>query len=452
LFSRRHFVENQLENYCMRRKNLSGLLFIYAMSMTSAWAGVSVTSPANNSTVGTAVQYVATATTSCAKGVSAMGIYTAPWVRVYVVNGARLNTTLTLSPGVYNTVVQEWDNCGGSSSTPIKVTVSAAGVHVASPANNSTVGTPVNYVATATTTCAKGIAAMGIYTAPGVLAYVVNGASLNTNLNLSAGTYKTVVQEWDHCGGALKTPVTITVNSTSPSPTRKTFSNLHAQSGWNGYALLPVSYAICATCKPSGPEATWARVTGISSPSQSGSSTRHDIGGTTQYADVLWNNHLIGDFSTQGLPDTSKTLIPTLHNFIYDVYFYATNIEASQALEFDINQFFGGKSFIWGHECRIAGGHEWDVWDNPNEKWVPTGIPCNPINGWNHVVIQVQRTSNNQLLFQTITLNGKTSTVNYVSNPRNTNWFGVTINYQQDGNYRQQPYSIWLDKLNFSYW
>ena len=421
----------------------------------SAWAGVLVTAPANNSTVGASVQFVATATTSCSKGVSAMGIYTAPGVRAYVVIGASLNTTLNLNSGTYGTVVQEWDNCGGSSSTPIRITVSGTstgGVHVTSPANNSSVGSPVNYIATATSSCAKGVAAMGIYTAPGVLAYVVKGAALNTSLALSTGTYKTVVQEWDNCGGALKTPINITVNS-GPAPAgTKTFSNLHAQSGWTGYALLPVSYAICATCTPNGPQATWARITGVSSPSVSGSSTRHDIGGTTQYADVLWNNHLIGDFSSQGLPDFSKTLVPSLHNFIYDVYFYATNIERSQALEFDINQFFGGKSFIWGHECRIAGGHQWDVWDNPNQKWHPTGIPCNPINGWNHVVIQVQRTASDQLLFKSITFNGVTSNVNYVSNPISTTWYGVTINYQQDGNYAQQPYSIWLDKLNFTYW
>jgi len=43
-----------------------------------------------------------------------MGIYTAPYRRVYVVRGAKLDTTLTLGPGTYNTVVQEWDNCNVS--------------------------------------------------------------------------------------------------------------------------------------------------------------------------------------------------------------------------------------------------------------------------------------------------------------------------------------------------
>jgi len=87
-----------------------------------------------------------------------------------------------------------------------------AGVTVTSPTNNSTVSSPVKYVASATTSCSKGIAAMGIYSAPGVLAYKVNGASLNTTLSLSAGTYSTVVQDWDNCGGYAKTPVTITVS------------------------------------------------------------------------------------------------------------------------------------------------------------------------------------------------------------------------------------------------
>ena len=145
--------------------------------------------------------------------------------------------------------------------------------------------------------------------------------------------------------------------------------------------------------------------------------------------------------------------VPNYHDFVYDVWFFSSTIEKSQALEWDINQFFGGKSFIWGHECRIAGGHEWDTWDNVHMHWVKSGIPCNPKNNaWNHLTIQVQRTSDNHLLFQTITLNGQTATLNYSESPTSTPWNGITINYQMDGDGTQQPYSIWLDKLNFTYW
>jgi len=426
-------------------------LFATFLATSAFGTGVTVTSPSSGATVQSPVHFVASATTSCSKGIASIGIYTAPFQLAYVVNGASLDTNLTMSAGDYNTVVQEWDNCGGSSSKTVPITVTGAGkegVWVTAPANNANVTSPVHYVATATTACAKGVGSMGIYTAPGKLAYVVNGAKLDTNLTLSAGTYDTVVQEWDNCGGGTSTPITITVTGGG-----KTFANLHAGGGWTGYALLPPGYFICNTCKPTGPEATWAMTQKIASPSMSGSSSKYDIGGQTNYADILYNNHLIGDFSSQGLPDTGHTLVPTLHNFTYDVYFYGKNLETSQALEFDLNQFFNGMGFIWGHECRIAGGHEWDTWDNVAKHWVPTGVACNPLsNSWNHLVIQVQRTSDDRLLFQSITLNGKTSNLN-IYRPHGTavGWYGVTVNWQYDGNKTQDPYSVYLDNFNFTY-
>lgn len=153
------------------------------------------------------------------------------------------------------------------------------------------------------------------------------------------------------------------------------------------------------------------------------------------------------------MPDDNHTLVPTYHSFTYDVYFYGTNLNLSQAVEFDVNQFFDNMSFIWGHECRIAGGNEWDIWDNVNQHWIPTGVSCYPNNNsWNHLTIQVQRTSSNQLLYQSITLNGVTSTLNQYYNPGSAgNWYGVTINYQMDGNYEQATYSIYLDNLTFTY-
>jgi hypothetical protein len=384
-----------------------------------------------------------------------MGIYTGPNQLVYTTPGAKLDTAITLNPGVYDTVVEEWDNCGGASTTPVTITVgSGGGVTVTSPKANSTVSSTVSYVASASSSCSKGVSAMGIYTAPGKLAYTTSGAKLNTTLTLSAGVHDTVVQEWDNCGGSSKTPVTITVGSGGGggSTSGGVFTNLHQQAGWTGYALLPPAYAICSSCKPAGPQTTWSMTQKISSPSLSGDSARMDIGGDTVYSDVLWNNHLIGNFSSQGMPDNNQTIIPSLHSFTYDVYFYVEDPSVSQALEFDINQFVGGKSYIWGHECRIAGGNEWDIWDNPGQKWHPTGVACKPLaNAWNHLVLQAERTSDDQLVFQSITLNGVTSTLNYYEDPTSTTWYGVTINYQQDGDHAQTPYSVWLDKLNFTY-
>ena len=128
----------------------------------------------------------------------------------------------------------------------------------------------------------------------------------------------------------------------------------------------------------------------VKSPSISGAATQFNIGGNLNYSDVLWNNHLIGDLSSQGFARPIMRFVPKYHNFTYDVYFFGNNLGPSQALEFDINQFFNGLGFTWGHECRVT-GNEWDIWDNVNQKWLPTGIGCHPLeNQWNHLVLQVQ--------------------------------------------------------------
>jgi Divergent InlB B-repeat domain len=275
------------------------------LSSLALGATVSVSSPTSGATVTSPVQFTATASSpTCAKGISAMGIYTASGVLAYKVKGATINTALPLVPGAYRTVVQTWDNCGAAAAAPIKITVVASAssypltvaltgsgtvtsspagiscpgtcsatfpagtlvnltatpasgysfsswsgggcgtgtscsitlnaaasvsatftapgtpgsVTVSSPMSGATVLSPVQFTAASSSPgCAKGVSAMGIYTAPGVLAYKVSGANLSTALTLSPGTYNTVVQEWDGCGAAAKTPVQIVVVTTLPS-------------------------------------------------------------------------------------------------------------------------------------------------------------------------------------------------------------------------------------------
>lgn len=408
----------------------------------SAFAGVNVNSPGSGSTVASPVNYVASATTGCAKGVASMGVYVDDKL-VFVASGKTLNTNLSIAPGSHKTVVEEWDYCGGASFTAVPITVSSqSGVWVSSPGNGGA-NTPVPYAATATTSCSKGVASMGIYV-NNQLSYVVNGDKLNTSLTLNPGTYDTVVQEWDRCGGSAFQHVKVNVGG-------KAFNNLQASGGWTGYGEYPPKYDICVKC---GPGVTWSMNQGIASPSLTGNATKFSIGGTTPYADVLWTNPLIGDFSSQGMPDRDHKVIPNLHNFTYDLYFYSSNLELSEVLEFDINQYFNTMGFTWGHQCRIAGGHEFDIWDNVGWKWIPTGVPCKPVNNsWNHLTLQVERTWDNQLLYHSITLNGVTTVIDRYFPPFGVgSWYGVTANYQMDGNYKQAPYSVFVDKFSLIYW
>jgi hypothetical protein len=325
----------------------------------------------------------------------------------------------------------------------VKINVTAqSGVWITSPESGG-VGSPVSYAATATSNCSKGVASMGVYV-DNQLNYVVNGAKLNTSLTLKPGDHDTVVQEWDQCGGSTYQHVKVNVGGNS-------FNNLQASGGWTGYGEFPPKYDICTKC---GPGVTWSMDKGVSSPSLSGNATKFSIGGTTPYADVLWTNPLIGDFSTQGMPDKDHKIIPNLHNFTYDLYFYGSDLQLSQVLEFDINQYFNGMGFTWGHQCRIAGGHEFDIWDNVNWHWIATGVPCNPVsNSWNHLTLQVERTSDNQLRYHSITLNGVTTVIDRYYPPFGVgNWYGVTANYQMDGNSKQSPYSVYVDKFSLTYW
>ena len=194
----------------------------------SLYAAVSVTTPANNATVTSPVTYQATATTTCSKGVASMGIYVNNKL-IYVSNGASLNTSITLANGAQHTVVEEWDKCGGATYTTINLNVSSgttppppppppAGVTVTTPLANSAVTSPVQYIASAGTTCSKGVASMGIYV-NNKLIYVANGASLNTSITLANGAQHTVVEEWDKCGGASYTTINLTVGTTAPTTT-----------------------------------------------------------------------------------------------------------------------------------------------------------------------------------------------------------------------------------------
>jgi putative Ig domain-containing protein len=281
----------------------------------------------------------------------------------------------------------------------------------------------------------------------GVLLGTTTGAISGTPS--ATGSFSFAISVSDSKGLSKQQPLQITV-STAPNQ-GNSFSKLQNSIGWAGYGQGPPDFVDCSPSPCDG--ITYSMSQGITSPSMSGAATQYNVGGTADYSDALFNNHLIGDFSSQGMPDPNHTIIPSLHNFTYDVYFYGTNLELSQAVEFDVNQFFDNLGFIWGHECRVAGGNEWDIWDNINQHWVPTGVSCYPKNNaWNHLTIQVQRTSTNQLLYKSITLNGVTSAIDQYYNPgAAVGWYGVTINYQMDGNYEQSPYAVYLDNLTFTY-
>lgn len=192
-----------------------GFLLSLVGLVGAAWGSpvVTVNYPANGSTVHGPVYYAASASSSaCPKGIASMRIYSGPYVSAYTVNAAQFSTFINLAPGTYNTTVQAWDYCGGVGKASISVVVSSSGgVTVYTPTSQAAGASPIHFVASASAspTCAQGIASIRIYSAPSVKAYTVNSSGLDTFLSLPSGTYSSTLQAWDKCGGVYKTPVTV---------------------------------------------------------------------------------------------------------------------------------------------------------------------------------------------------------------------------------------------------
>lgn len=239
--------------------------------------------------------------------------------------------------------------------------------------------------------------------------------------------------------------------TSNPSSGGTVIANIQALSkNWRSWGQAPPDYSDCsAPCS----ESSWEEVYGVADPSLSGNATMFYLEPKIPYADVLFSAGLIGQNSPQ-LPDTTHTLLPTLHNFIYDTHFYVANSDVTQALEFDTVIQMNGVSMNWGNECNRLEDGDWNIWDNANAKWVSTGDSCEFVQGWNHLTLKMQREPDNTLIYQSITLNGTTYLLNRSFLPGNApySWWGLAVNFQMDSNSAGSPYTAYLDNFSFTYW
>lgn len=285
-----------------------------------------------------------------------------------------------------------------------------------------------------------------------VSAYLIFGSKIDASVAMSAATHHVVVQAWDSKGMIFKQTLVLTVSGQNPTPTPTpaptptptelpvppasavTISNIEQMNGWE-------SCTVCAGEGANGPVAAYSMVANQVSPSLNGKSTRFGISGTTPYSDALWWKQL-------GAVNTAK-------NFKYDMYFYLTNPELAQALEFDMNQAIGNQRFIFGTQCNIktGGTGHWDVWGNAAGNWLTTGIACSMPAAfvWHHITWEFKRTAN-QVIYVGFTYDGVTHYVNrtYPARPSSVNELNVA--FQMDGDSKMNAYSTWLNKVSVTYW
>ncbi len=409
------------------QKAVSFLIASLALAATS-FAGVTISSPAPGSTSASPVHFVASA--SSGASIIAMRIYVDN-VSVFLTSSANLDTLVPMTTGTHSVVVQAWDSSGGIVKTPetINVTASTGAVAVSSPANNATVPSPFQVIASAS--APRPIVAMIAYLDGQIVANVAT-ASMNASVSAGSGSHSLVVQAWDNTGAVYKQALTVSVGSSGPVPSNATTkSEIQKLTGWQ-------SCTVCAGANGSGPSATFSMNQFQASPSLSGSSTKFNISGSTPFSDALWWKQL-------GAADSAT-------NFKYDVDFYLTNPQAPQALEFDVNQSIGNMKFIFGTQCAPKDG-VWDIWDNAGVAWRSTGVACTPPAAfvWHHLTWELRRTST-QVIFVAFTYDGVRHFLNRAFNARPVSAHELNVAFQMDLNGNAQAYSVWLDNVTLSYW
>ena len=319
-------------------------------------------------------------------------------------------------------------------------TASFAGVTVSSPATGSTSGSPVHFVASATS--AHPVTAMRIYV-DNVSVYLVSASKLDASLAVQAGKHNVVIQAWDSTGAVFKSALSLNVTGTTAAPpppppalptppaTAVTKGDIDQMAGWE-------SCTVCAGAGANGPVAIFSMVEGQASPSVDGNAAKFSISGTKPYSDALWWKQLGG--------------VDTVTNLKYDVSFYITSPGVAQALEFDNNQSNGAHKFIFGTQCNIKAGH-WDVWGNAAGNWISTGIACSAPAAftWHHLTWEFKRTATS-VVYVGFTYDGVTHYVNrtYPAGPSSVHELNVA--FQMDGDSAMHAYSTWLDKVSLTYW
>ena len=128
---------------------------------------------------------------------------------------ATLSASVPFNPGQYQLLVRAWDSTGSYFSSAESFTVSACTatqdqtVVICSPQANGNVGSPVAIAAAAKD---------NEHRITGMIAYANNqivaqsaGATLNANVQLSAGRYSLVIRAWDSSGNYFSSQETFTV-------------------------------------------------------------------------------------------------------------------------------------------------------------------------------------------------------------------------------------------------
>lgn len=414
-----------------------------------AFAGVTVTSPANSSTVTSPVKFAATATTSgCSKGIASIGIYVDNQLK-YVANATSLNTSLPIAAGQHNVVVQDWDHCGGFSKTPLALNVTAATaqravsfgtIAVATPVSGENVTSPFLLSATNSTCEAQPVSAMAYsIDSSSQLMGLVHATSLAAQVSVSRGAHVLHVKSWGSDSAACDSDISVNAVTSAASvvPSSATATR-NVQSFLDWKAQHDPGTNVSGGTTSSG---TLGLVT---SPSVSGAAMRFNTTFQNSGGELYWS-----DFGN----DT------TSQNWFLDEEVYIASGSVISNIESDLNQVDpNGNTIIMGFQCDHYSG-TWDyAYTDTKPHWQKSTQHCDArkwtTNAWHHVQIWFSRDSSDNVTYRAVWLDNVQQDINAtVHSSLALGWAKVDVlNYQVDGYGTSGTSTTYLDNVTIYHW
>ena len=414
-------------------------------SSLPAAAAVSVTSPYNGSTVSSPFTLTASASACSGQPISSIGYSMDSSSYTAVVSGAYLQKSVSTSTGGHTIHVKSWGNHGAVCVADVAVTVgsgtsSSGGPSVASPLNGSSVTSPVQVSASASSCMGQPVSAIGYSEDSSSYTATVSGTVLNASVSSGTGGHTLHIKAWGNGGAACHTDVAINVTGTA---------NNVPGSSRNVSNVQTLVWSATNDSATGGWASGWTNIVG--SPSRTGAARQF----ATSYS------HYGGErYSARMSDDTSAA------NFLWDGWVYIQSSSAGVAnIEMDLNQVMSnGQTVIFGFQCD-GWSKTWDFTVNrgsasrPNDQWVHSGAYCNPhgwgVNQWHHVQIRYTRNNSGWVTYNYVALDGRQQNINATAYSAFALGWAPTIlaNFQVDGATSGSGGShVFLDDLSISRW
>lgn len=215
------------------------------------------------------------------------------------------------------------------------------------------------------------------------------------------------------------------------------YQNIQQMTGW-------MTCGACGNTGATGAVANYAMTRGITTPSESGSSTEFAISGNRPYENGYW--HIEYPALTSGI----KKLV-----YEFDIYIPAADANAPEAIEFECQQQSQGWIYNFAWQANYALG-TWRMFNYPTVNWEDSGIPLAKFSPdtWHHIVVEFHNdTKQHIVVHDSLTVDG----VNHVVNKVHPAFYGgssaidkFTNAFQLDTNGMPTGYKVYVDKMNIA--